>query len=97
MNLILLSSLLGALGVICICLRRTVVGVLIGSQLLILGTSLSFIAASLGTEKASTGEIFGLFIVFGGVAQLVAGYALSARVFYLKRKIEMDDLRSLKR
>lgn len=94
--MIVTAAILGGLGLICLVSRRTLLGLLIGLQLLVLGATSIFVMAGVSSGAHSHGHIFGLFIVLGGVAQLVVGYALAVRLFYLKKRVGMDELRSLK-
>ncbi len=94
--LIILAALLGGLGLFSVASRRTLLGILVGIQLMLIGASMSFVLAGISSESRVLGQIVGLFIILGGVAQLVGGYALATRLFYLKRKIAIRELRSLK-
>jgi NADH:ubiquinone oxidoreductase subunit K len=90
------AAFLGGLGMACMLMRATLLGVLIGVQLLLLGATMVFVVAGVRTGAAAEGHLFALFITLSGVAQLVVGYALSTRLFYLRNKAGMDDIRSLK-
>lgn len=90
------AGMVGGMGLACILSRRTLLGVLIGIQLLLLGATMAFVLAGISSGARIQGHIVGLFIVFGGVAQLVAGYSLAVRLFYLRGRIQMNELRSLK-
>lgn len=94
--MILIGIFLGILGVICILSKRTLLGVLIGAQLLSLGTTSSFVLGGIGTQDVVRGHIFGIFIVMSGIAVLVVGYALAIRLFYLKKKAGMESLHNLR-
>lgn len=94
--IMIVAAVIGAMGLVSIITRKTVLGVLIGTQLLLLGATLMFVLGAVSSGVRTEGHIFGLFIALGGVGQLVAGYSLAVRLFYLKNKNEMDDLRSLK-
>lgn len=94
--MIALSSLIGALGLACMISRKTLLGVLVGSQLLCLGATMVFVLAGISSGARVEGHLFGLFIVLGGVAQLAAGYAIAIRLFYLKDRTRMDQLKELK-
>jgi NADH:ubiquinone oxidoreductase subunit K len=90
------AAILGGLGLACILVRKTLLGVLIGIQLLILGSTMTFVIAGVRTGVSAQGHLFALFITLSGVAQLVVGYTLSTRLFYLRQKAGMEDIRALK-
>jgi NADH:ubiquinone oxidoreductase subunit K len=90
------AGLIGSLGLVCIISRRTLLGLLIGIQILILGSTMMFVLAGISSGLRVQGYIFGLFITLGGVVQLVVGYALAIRLFFLKKRIAMEELQALK-
>lgn len=90
------AGVIGALGLVSILSRKTLLGVLIGIQILMLGASMMFVLAGISSGVRIEGHAVGFFVIIGGVAQLVAGYTLAIRMFYLKNKTEMQELRSLK-
>jgi NADH:ubiquinone oxidoreductase subunit K len=92
----LVAGLIGGLGLICMISRKTLLGLLIGVQLLILGSTMMFVLAGVSSGMRIQGHLFGLFITLGGIAQLVVGYSLAIRLFFLKKTISMDELRALK-
>lgn len=94
--MMLVAGLIGALGLVCMISRRTILGLLIGVHLLVLGSTMIFVLAGMSAGLRVQGYIFGLFITLGGVAQLVVGYSLSIRLFFLKKKISIDELQALK-
>ena len=90
------AALLAGLGLVCILYRRTLLGVMIGMQLLVLAASLVFVMAGSSSGNLIQGHIFGLFITLAGVAQTIVGYVLAVKLFYLKKRAGMDDIRALK-
>lgn len=94
--ILLTSAILGGLGLLCLLYRRTLLGVMIGVQLLSLGATLAFVLGGALNGAQVQGHIFGLFVTLIGVAQLVAGYALAIRLFYLKQNAGMDEVRSMR-
>lgn len=94
--MMLVAGLIGALGLACMVSRRTLLGLMVGIQLLVLGSAMMFVLAGISSGARVEGHLFGLFIALSGVAQLAGGYALAIRLFYLKNRTQMDQLRSLK-
>jgi NADH:ubiquinone oxidoreductase subunit K len=81
--MILVTAALGALGLVSILSRRTLLGVLVGVQLLLWGASTIFVAAGGLSAAPIQGHLFGIFITLSAVALLVVGYALAVRMSYL--------------
>ena len=95
--IMIISGLVGGIGLACMMTRRTLLGLLVGIQLLILGSTMTFVLAGIPSGERAEGHLAGLLITLGGLAQLAGGCALSVRMFYLKNRVDMDELRSLKR
>lgn len=91
-----IAGLIGGLGLVSMISKRTLLGLLIGIQLLVLGSTLIFVLAGEAADRAVHGYIFGIFITLGGIAQLAVGYSLAVRLFFLKKKIGLEELRTLK-
>jgi NADH:ubiquinone oxidoreductase subunit K len=92
----LVAGLIGAFGLACMIARRTLLGLMVGVQLLVLGATMMFVLAGISSGERVHGHLFGMFIALSGVAQLAGGYAIAIRLFYLKNRTKMDELRSLK-
>lgn len=94
--MILFAVAVGALGVLCLAWRQTLLGVLIGLQLLSLGGGLFLVLSGVIAGVREDGQVAGLLIAIASLGQLVAGLAVATRLFYLKGRSEMKDLRALK-
>ena len=94
--MMLIAAIIGGLGLVAMISRQTLLGLLVGIQLLIIGSTMMFVVAGLHAGLRIQGHIFGLFITLGGVAQLVVGYSLAIRLFLIKKRISMEDLQALK-
>jgi NADH:ubiquinone oxidoreductase subunit K len=92
-----LSAILGGVGLFCLLNKKTILGLLVGVQLLTLGSTSLLVFAGAASGSFLEGHLFAFFIVLSGVGQIAAGYALATRMFYLKGKTSLDELRSLKR
>lgn len=98
MNLVwILSGALGAVGLIGLIYKKTMLGLIVSIQLMILGGAALFVLAGHESGVPLDGFSFAAFIVFCGLAQTVGGYALATRMFYLKNKTSLNELRSLQR
>lgn len=95
--IMLVSGILGGLGLASLVMRKTLLGVLVGVQLLVLGSTMMFVLSGIASGARPEGHLSGFLIVLGGVAQLASGYALAIRRFYLRGDINTDELRVLKR
>jgi NADH:ubiquinone oxidoreductase subunit K len=95
--IMLIAGLIGGLGLVCMISRQTLLGMMVGIQLLMLGSTMMFVLAGIESGVRVEGHLAGLLITLGGLAQLVGGYAIAVRMFYLKNRVDMDELRSLKR
>jgi NADH:ubiquinone oxidoreductase subunit K len=89
--------LIGAIGLGCLVLRRTLPGVIVGIQILFLGSSMIFVLGGLRSGVAGEGHLFAAFIVVAGLAQVIGAYGLAMRMFVTRRHVRMDELRTLKR
>ena len=95
--MIIVASLLGGLGLICILSKRTFLGVLIGFQFQIFSASMILVfAGSMAAGDVSRSHLFAFFVTLGGVAQLIVGFALGVRILYIKKTGKMDELRTLR-
>jgi|CryBogDrversion2_8_1035294.scaffolds.fasta_scaffold175816_1 NADH:ubiquinone oxidoreductase subunit K len=84
--MIWLSAILGSLGIAGMVIGKSLLKILIGMQLLILGASVLLVYSGIVTQVPVQGHVFGFFIILGGIAQLVTGFTLSMRVFIFKHR-----------
>lgn len=94
--MILVGALLGGIGLFAVLVRRTLLGVFLGLQMMTFGASVVLIAAGVATGLPVPGHIYGLFVSIAGVAQLVAGYGLCVRLFYLRKSVDLEEVGGLK-
>ena len=88
--------LISGLGLIGLLSKRTFLGVLISFYLLILGAISLFVVCGVTSASATKGHVFGFFVLIAGATQLVVGFAMLIRLFYQRRIIEMENLRTLR-
>jgi len=96
----LVPASLGALGLIGLIYKKTILGLIVSIQLMVLGAAVLMVLSGVEAGLPLEGHSFAVFIVVSGVMQTVCGYALATRMFYLRRKtpgMELRELRELKR
>lgn len=93
----LLSGALGAIGIMGLIYKKTMLGLIVSIHVMLLGAAALFVLSGTESGMQIDGHSFGIFIVLGGAAQVVGGYALASRMFYLTSKTGVEDLRNLKR
>jgi NADH:ubiquinone oxidoreductase subunit K len=96
-SLMWLSAILGGVGLFSLLHKKTILGLLVGIQLLTLSSTSLLVFAGASSGSFLEGHLFAFFIALSGLAQIAAGYGLATRMFYLKGKTSLDELRSLKR
>ncbi len=90
-----IGAILGGLGLACLLLRRNLLGVYVGFQLVYLGGSVYVVSMARLTDQVDM-DVFGLFAILAALLQLSVGFAVAIRVFYLKKATQLDQLRGLK-
>jgi NADH:ubiquinone oxidoreductase subunit K len=93
----LVPAALGAIGLIGLIYKKSVLGLIVSLQLMSLGAAVLFVLSGVEAGAPLEGHSFSILIVFSGVLQTVGGYALAARMFYLRKKASVTELRELKR
>ncbi|OFZ79917.1 MAG: hypothetical protein A2583_06550 [Bdellovibrionales bacterium RIFOXYD1_FULL_53_11] len=90
------AAVISGIGFACMLYRKSLLGLLAGAQLVFTGSTLVFVIAGALSGEPLKGHIFAIFILMVGLALVVCGYTLATRVFYLKRKVDMEDLKRLR-
>jgi NADH:ubiquinone oxidoreductase subunit K len=98
---LMLSAFLFAMGLACVLIRRNLIQVLMGVELLFNGAALNFVAFShftpaLNAELSLSGQIVALFIIVLAAAEAAVALALVLSVFRVFRTIRIDQVGDLK-
>ena len=91
------AAVVGGLGLAALIFKETLIGFLIGIQLLVLGSSLAFVGKGIESGTPVDGQVFGLFIGFSAVSTVVACLGLAVRLFSLAGRADMSEVRDLKK
>lgn len=90
-------AMIAGFGLMCLLLRKTLLGVILGVQLLGLAGALVFVVAGVESGVALSGGVFAWLISISQVAVWGAGFALIARFFLLRRSVDVENAGELKR
>jgi NADH:ubiquinone oxidoreductase subunit K len=93
----LVSGALGAIGLVGMLYKKTMLGIIVSIQMMVLGASVLFVATGSEAGTQTDGHSFAVFVIIGGLVQGIGGYALATRMFYLKNESTLSKIRELKR
>lgn len=94
---LVLGALLFAMGIYGIVTRRTLIGMLIASELILAGSSVNFMAFNrFCAPDPVTGQIFTLFIMAIAAAEAAIGLSIVIAVYRHFKSIDTEDIVELK-
>ncbi len=94
---LLIAALLFGMGVYGLVTRRTLIGMLIASELILAGASINFMAFNRFTAPDPiVGQIFTLFIMAIAAAEAAIGLSIVVAIYRNYKSIDAEDLVELK-
>jgi len=90
------SAALFALGIVCIIVRRNVLYVLMGIEMILNAANINFVAFSRFSGNRLDGQMFAIFVIILAAAEAAVALAIVLNVFQLFRSVkpaEVDALR----
>ncbi len=90
------SAALFALGIVCIIVRRNVLYVLMGIEMILNAANINFVAFSRFGGNRLDGQMFAIFVIILAAAEAAVALAIVLNVFQLFRSVkpaEVDALR----
>jgi len=94
-HILILSGIIFALGVVCVTVRRNILMILIGVEIMLNAAGLAFVAGSLRWGMPE-GQIFVLFLMAMAASEVSVGLALVVYLHRRKKSVNIDDFRELK-
>lgn len=94
-HIMVLSGILFALGVACVSVRRNILMILIGVEVMLNGAGLAFVAGSMRWGMPD-GQIFVLFITTMAASEVSVGLAMVVYLHKRKRSVNIEDFREMK-
>jgi len=94
-HILILSGALFLLGVACVAVRRNLLMILIGIEVMINAAGLAFVAGSM-RWGAPEGQIFMLFLTTMAASEVSVGLALVVYLHKRKRSVSLDDFSEMR-
>ena len=94
-HILILSGIIFALGVACVAVRRNLLMILIGVEVMLNAAGLTFVAGSMRWGMAE-GQIFVLFLMAMAASEVSVGLALVVYLHRKKRSVNLDDYNEMK-
>ena len=92
---LVLSAMIFSLGIVCMCLKRNAIGILIGVELLLNAANINLVAFSHYLESMA-GQIVALFVIAIAAGEAAVGLAIIIVVFRGKVSTNVDEMNLLK-
>ena len=94
-HILMLAGVIFALGVACVAIRRNIIMILIGVEIMLNAAGLAFVAGSM-RWGAPEGQIFVLFLMAMAASEVSVGLALVVYQHKRKRSVDVDDYGEMK-
>jgi NADH-quinone oxidoreductase subunit K len=93
---LLCASFLFALGFAVIFIRKSVVAILIGIELLLNAACITFMTFNRYVVGKDDGQVFSLFIIMVAAAEAAVILAIVIKLFQAKESVHIDEMNELK-
>jgi NADH-quinone oxidoreductase subunit K len=94
-HIMILSGIIFALGVTCVSVRRNILMVLIGVEIMLNGAGLAFVAGSMRWGGAD-GQVFVLFLATMAASEVSIALAMVVYLHRRKRTVNIEDYNEMK-
>ena len=94
-HILILAGLLFILGVACVCVRRNLLMVLIGVEVMLNAAGLAFVAGSMRWGMPD-GQVFVLFLTTMAASEVSVGLAMVVYLHRRKESVNLDDYDEMK-
>lgn len=93
---LVISMLLFMAGLMVMLVRKNIVAILLGIELVLNAAALNFVAYSKFVTQNLDGHVFSLFIIVVAAAEAAVGLAIVIRFFQIKETIHVDEATQLR-
>ena len=93
---LLISAVLFFAGLAIMLVRKNIIAILLGIELILNASALNFVAYTKFVTHNLDGHIFPLFIIIVAAAEAAVGLAIVIRFFQMKETIHIDEVTQLR-
>jgi NADH:ubiquinone oxidoreductase subunit K len=93
---LVLSSLLLAIGVLAVTVRRNAIGLLIGIELMLNAANVNLVAFSRYLGNHVDGAVYAIFVIMLAAAEAAVAIAIVLNVYHHAASISVDDYTEMK-
>ena len=86
------SAVLFVLGIVCLVVRRNILYVLMGIEMILNAANINFVAFNRFNGDGLDGRMFAVFVIILAAAEAAVALAIVLNVFYLFRSIKPSDV-----
>ena len=94
-HVLVLATVLLILGLVCVLVRRNVIFMLIGVEIMLNAAGLAFVAAGSHWNQAD-GQVMFLFILTMAAAEVAVGLAIILQIYWRHQTLDADAHRTLR-
>lgn len=95
-HFLVVAALLFCVGLVLIIVKRNIVVVLMGIELMLNAANLNLVAFSRNDPNMLQGQVFALFVLVVAAAEAAVGLAILLRVYQHFQTANLDEIESLK-
>lgn len=94
--MVVMSLLLAALGTFCILVKRSILGMVIGAQLIVFAGSSIFLISGVTSGAQLDGQVVSLLALVLGTIQVGVAMAYTVNLNRIRHQSRIEDLRNLR-
>ena len=95
-HILIFSTLLFAIGIYGVLVRRNVIGILISIELILNAVNVNLIAFSRANQNPILGQVFVVFVITLAALGATVGLAIVLALYRIRRTVYTDEVRLLK-
>lgn len=87
---------LSGIGLFAVLSRPTLLGIILGFQMMTMGAGLVFVFSGSHAGELARGHVFASYLLVNGFVFFGSGLILTSRLFFLRKRAAVDEIRTLR-